>query len=275
MGAIVFMVLLTPVTQAQAAPSIVYGAPYRHSSVRNLDESTVSGCTNALLHHSHWSPRTGSGGSAQAAVASTCARSLGAVGVSSNAFTRADSYLFVPIRTLPGSATPTTVVVNWTFAFSMAASIHVTGTCPHPVLNSRGDGAQICTIDSQAVLSTWVFLIDLTTGTYYLASNGLAAQAVEVHMTNQTHCAFFNCTFFNVTTGTAMASAGSITYGWWINATLKHKDLYAVGTYIDAYVHSIIYNVPAIGMAGSSASGRVDMSFGSGLGYTLNSITVS
>jgi len=270
----VALLMLSPVASARG--SAVYSAPYLHSKVLFLKQSSKGGCSFLSAGQPRFNSTTGVGTYEAHATAKTCSASLtGFLNLSYASFL-GGVQVIVPVHAQGGAATNNSVVIWWNVSLDESPGIALHGSCPKPLVNATtGDGGQNCDLSGYGNVTASAYLADLTNGTLFPASR-MWFDSVSNFTYNDTVCQSFKCQTHLRQFGTAGRLPGNVAIFLPIRGTLNHADRYVAVTTIYASGNASVYCYPRACFQGSSAfsSFWVTPEQGHAWNWTLRSITI-
>jgi hypothetical protein len=237
-------VLLAPA--ASAHRSVHYGAPYSKAVVQLPNYTNLYGCAKMTSTPMRFSSSTGVGGFSGKTSAHWCPKTLTMV---NQGFAEAagQAIVDIPVKTFPGTSTPTVIGVTWSIHGSSAVSIGYGGVAcpPTPVNNSTGNGFSYCAMDAGTGVFGDAYLLDRTNGSVIYAANYPTLLNLYVYTYNDTYCYSFVCYTYNNSANSPTTSwSGTSLQTWWINGSLNHSHRYVVETYVYAWVYANVYEAP-------------------------------
>jgi hypothetical protein len=274
-ASVVALVLLAPLSSASG--SVVYSAPYLHSKVLFVKQSSKGGCSFLSAGQPRFNSTTGVGTYEGHATAKTCSTPPSGLPNFSYGAYLGGIQLLIPIKALGGAATKTSVVVWWNISVGESAGIALHGSCPKAVVNATtGDGVQNCDLSGYGNVTASAYLEDLTNGTVFPASR-VWFDSESNFTYDDTVCHSFKCQTHLRQFGTAGRLPGSVAIFLSIRGTLNHADRYVAVTTIYASGNASVYCYPSACFQGSSAFSHmwVTPEQGHAWNWTLRSITVS
>jgi len=254
-------------SQVAAAGTVV--PPYKGTVQQNYNSQSTGGCSaiGKNTAKASWSPVTGVGHLGEVASAKTCGKSLAGVGGNSNGYASGEFEIAVPIKIATTGAH--SVAAAWTISLTDSQKMTVGGVCPAVKLNSLGAGYSYCDASSEAYVSGYAYLVDVTNGTYFYSTTYWSGLFNYSSQYNDTYCYNFNCTSYNYTYGTPSTFSGSASHTWYFNGTMVKSHHYVLIAYMYGGASAYLYGFPK-----STASAMVNMAtLGNGAKLTGISVT--
>lgn len=255
-AAIAALMIVTPAALAHT----VMVAPYKGTASSPYNYGYVNGCGAKAKNTvpAKWTGINGRIAMSESASVGTCSSGPGG----GSAYASANIVVVVPIK-LPGGNH--TVKVSWIVNETSSQKFKSGGGCPAAVLSSSGYGSSYCSSGTSVSLSAFGYVVDVSSGYYYYATNQWGGYANGTYQYNDEYCYSFTCTWNNGTQVTK-GPTGALSFTSWFNVTSSKGDQVVVQWYFYANA-----DANAQGYPGSTSSATVNMG-GAGMGAYMQSI---
>ena len=268
-GALAVVFLLT--ASASATSTISYGAPYAHWNVSSFPVPYLWGCASQHVTKLKWNATAGIAKVYSKENTRGCQWN-GTANADGANFATVDDYLYLtlPLRTFPGTATPTNVTLNWSFSGSNSSSYSMPKGCPSPILNATtGNGSERCGLDAYDAIGFIAWIEDRTNGTTIGSNAPLQELQFETGRSiwAGTVCISFKCSNYSGHIVFGNSFSGSHYQLAYASGILNHAHHYVLRTMVEVLTDAVAQGYP-----GSHASSMLDLSSGSN-GVQLVSVT--
>lgn len=269
--AVAALMLLSPTALASIGVGTTV-APYKGFGVTPYNSWSQGGCGHAkVIKTAHFSLKTGVGGWADSATASSCKGSI--FGTSASGYTSAEVELQIPVHVSSGTHS---FDLNWTITIASMTGITVKGSCPSVSYSGSGYASQYCSVYAGNYMYAYGYMYD-TNGTYITSGGFLSVVNNYTEVYNDTYCYSGNCYNYNYSSPTTSASfSGSIMFDELLSPSvaLKSTHHYVIITYIYGGTSASVYSSPKSGYVGSTAAASLNAAtLGNGLSLNFISVT--